>query len=109
MAGTQAELRPSTPPRAKSSPSDAPAIGFCRSSRLVDELKYLATYDGDPGEFRTPATLIDFARQVAMSDEPLGGATADISPEVVPVKPGDPYWPSFQAGAHEVWESSGRS
>ena len=82
---------------------------WARQDASADELEYLATYDGDPGEFRTPATLIDFARQVAVSDEPLGGATAEISPEVVPVKPGDKYWPSFQAGAREAWESSGGS
>jgi hypothetical protein len=82
---------------------------WARRDASADELEYLATYDGDPGEFQTPATLIDFARQVAVSDEPLGGATADISPEDVPVKPADPYWPSFQAGAREVWEASSRS
>src|ERR1041385_5589880 len=32
MAETPAELRPSTPPRAKPSPSDAPERAFCRSS-----------------------------------------------------------------------------
>ena len=82
---------------------------WARQDASADELEYLATYDGDPGEFRTPASLINFARQVAVSDEPLGGATADISPEDVPVKPGDPYWPSFQAGAREIWESADRS
>ena len=82
---------------------------WARQDASADELEYLATYDGDPGEFQTPATLIDFARQVAVSDEPLGGATAGISPEDVPMKPGDPYWPSFQAGAREVWEASSRS
>ena len=82
---------------------------WARQDASADELEYLATYDGDPGDFRTPASLVNFARQVAVSDEPLGGATADISPEGVPVKPGDTYWPSFQAGARGVWESSGRS
>jgi hypothetical protein len=46
---------------------------LARQDASADELEYLATHDGDPSEFRTPATLIDFARQVAMSDEPLGG------------------------------------
>ena len=44
-----------------------------RQDASADELEYLATYDGDPGEFRTPASLMNFARQVAVSDEPLRG------------------------------------
>ena len=82
---------------------------WARQDASAEELEYLATYDGEPGEFRTPASLVNFARQVAVADEPLGGATAEISPEDVPVRPGDPYWPSFQAGAGEIWESGGRS
>ena len=29
---------------------------WARQDASADELEYLATYDGDPGEFRTPAT-----------------------------------------------------
>jgi hypothetical protein len=81
---------------------------WARKDANANELEYLATYDGDPGEFQTPASLIDFERQVAASDQPLGGATPDSSPEDqhVPVKPGDPRWPSFQVGAREIWESA---
>ena len=57
---------------------------WARQDASADELEYLATYDGDPGEFRTPATLIDFARQVAVSDEPLGVPPRTLSPEDVP-------------------------
>jgi hypothetical protein len=81
---------------------------WARQDASAEELEYLATYDGDPGEFQTPASLIDFERQVATSDQPLGGATPDGSPEDqhVPVRPGDPHWPSFHAGAREIWESA---
>jgi hypothetical protein len=86
---------------------------WARQDASPEQLEYLATYDGDPAAFQTPASLINFGRQVVESDQPLAGATPESSLEEedqqIPLKPGDPHWSSFQAGAREVWESSGHS
>jgi hypothetical protein len=70
----------------------------------VDEPEHLATHDGDPGEFQTPASLTNFSRRRDLRNQPLGAGMPDNSPEQsnVPIKLRTRTRRPAQVGAHEI-------
>lgn len=91
--------------QARAAKAHAYGMRWARTAADARELEYVATYDGNPVEFRTPVSLVIFVSSENERAHRAAGGIGLPGPSGVPTEPDTPYWPDLQAGAREVWEA----
>ena len=78
---------------------------WARTAASADDLGYVALYNDDPVDFRTPVSLAVFVSAENEREYRAAGGIGLPGPSGVPTKPGDGYWADFQTAARNVWNA----